>query len=279
MMPPILWYLLALVLTGGILFQLRRDCRPYLLGGQVRLAPQTVAGSEFLFGFWIVLILFLFVPNLLAIVLEWVPDYWNPWLAQTLLQLVLAISLILLFRNKFASWDLLRRSPNLQGKLFPISFLWFLIALVIFIAVHTLWRNVMISLGAEDKLQEALVESVTSQDPAILMLLFVSVVILAPIWEELLFRGLLFRFLYGKAGFWVAALISGFLFSILHALPTGIGGLWALGILFALAYRITEDIRVPILIHALYNLNTLIIGRMFLDPSQLEEVMASFLCW
>lgn len=279
MVPPIFWYLLTLILAGGILFQLRRDCRPYLPGGSVRLAPQPAATSEFIFGFWIVLVLFLVVPDLLTLVLAWVPEYWEPWLRQTLLQLVLAVGLILLFHTKFKDWNLLKRSPRLQGKLFPVSFLWFLISLVVFIAVHTLWRNVMISLGAEDKLQEALVESVTSNDPAMLALLFISVVILAPIWEELLFRGLLFRFLYSKTGFWVAALISGFLFSILHAILTGIGGLWVLGILFALAYRITEDIRVPILIHALYNLNTLIIGRMFIDPSQLEEISASLGFW
>jgi hypothetical protein len=79
---------------------------------------------------------------------------------------------------------------------------------------------------------------------------------LAPISEELFFRGFLFGGLRGKLSFWPAALISGAFFGSIHLL----GGSWEVipplavfGILLAWLYERTGSIGPPILMHALQN--------------------------
>ena len=76
--------------------------------------------------------------------------------------------------------------------------------------------------------------------------------IIAPITEEVIFRGLIFGYLR-RWGFTAALLISTALFAVLHlpALPvTQIVG----GMVFAIAYHVEDSLIVPIVIHMLGNL-------------------------
>lgn len=93
----------------------------------------------------------------------------------------------------------------------------------------------------------------------------IAVVVFAPIWEEFFFRGVLYRFLRGRLVFNLAAWISGACFAVVHlnlsALFTDaplnlstLAPLMFLGYLLARAYEYTGDIRVPIIMHALFNL-------------------------
>ena len=88
-------------------------------------------------------------------------------------------------------------------------------------------------------------------DPA---LLFLAGGVIAPVAEEVYFRGLVFGWLR-RWGFWPALLLSTALFSALHPAGTGlpltqfIGGL-----VFAAAYEIERNLLVPILVHMLGNL-------------------------
>lgn len=57
----------------------------------------------------------------------------------------------------------------------------------------------------------------------------------------------------------LALVLSGLCFGILHGSWTGFLPLAVLGMILALAYEATGSIRVPILVHALFNLNTVLI--------------------
>lgn len=69
--------------------------------------------------------------------------------------------------------------------------------------------------GLEDRLEEQAVSIGTVPWQAILMV--IALVILAPLGEELVFRGLLLRALARRLAFWPAALITALLFAASHA--------------------------------------------------------------
>ena len=77
--------------------------------------------------------------------------------------------------------------------------------------------------------------------------------------EEIMFRGVLFRWLDEKWGFWVAILVSALLFGIIHITNPG-GTLWSsiaiaieAGLLLGAAYKWSGTLWVPIGIHWAWN--------------------------
>jgi len=82
------------------------------------------------------------------------------------------------------------------------------------------------------------------------VLRFVSLVVLTPLLEEMLFRGYLLRAWSEKWGLWTGVLLSSAVFGAIHAdtlaaMLTGIG--------FALLYLRTQSLWAPILAHSAYN--------------------------
>lgn len=93
----------------------------------------------------------------------------------------------------------------------------------------------------------------------IMLLLIVLTIALAPLSEEVLFRGCLYRFLKAKTSVVPALLISGVGFSLLHQNMLGFVPLLLLGVVLAYSYELSGNIKVPILLHGIFNLNTVII--------------------
>jgi membrane protease YdiL (CAAX protease family) len=74
----------------------------------------------------------------------------------------------------------------------------------------------------------------------------------APVAEEVFFRGLVFGGLL-RWGFWPAALISGFLFSLVHFDPGSVVPFIAIGVLLAWLYQRSGTLWYPILFHFVFN--------------------------
>lgn len=110
--------------------------------------------------------------------------------------------------------------------------------------------------GLDEQSNERLQESVLGASVASDFAYVVLYVVLAPLAEELLFRGLLFGSLRGRVGAWSAALVSGAVFGAIH-----LGGgqdpfipvLTALGVVLALAYHYSGVLYTAIAIHAINN--------------------------
>lgn len=95
---------------------------------------------------------------------------------------------------------------------------------------------------------------------AVNMLMFgLLVAVLAPIAEEIFFRGMIFRALRNGVGLWTAAIISGLLFGALHIDSTStdrllqVVPLAILGVSFALLYNWTGTLYSTIALHATNN--------------------------
>ena len=81
-------------------------------------------------------------------------------------------------------------------------------------------------------------------------------VIIAPIIEELFFRGFLLTFLKNYTSTWLALVLSAGVFAFAHANLGSAIQLWFLGIALGLAYEHTGSLLLPIGVHACFNFTT-----------------------
>ncbi|MBA3850196.1 MAG: hypothetical protein C0502_09420 [Opitutus sp.] len=121
------------------------------------------------------------------------------------------------------------------------------------------WNTLLRALGLPDAPQDLIAIFGAVKSPAVLIALLVVACIVAPINEELLFRGVIFRYCRQRFGRPIALVASGALFGLMHGNWAGFVPLGLLGAALALAYEHSGDIRVPILAHALFNLNTTVV--------------------
>jgi membrane protease YdiL (CAAX protease family) len=121
------------------------------------------------------------------------------------------------------------------------------------------WTFLLRRLGLPHEPQDLIAVFGAVQSPAVLLALIAVACIAAPINEELLFRGVVYRGIRQRFGRAPALVVSGLLFGLLHANWAGFLPLALLGAILALAYEHSGDIRVPIVAHALFNLNTTVV--------------------
>jgi len=81
-------------------------------------------------------------------------------------------------------------------------------------------------------------------------------VFLAPMIEELFFRGFLLTFLKNYMSTWVALIVAAGIFAVAHQNLDSVLPLWLLGIVLGVAYEHTGCIVLPMGIHACFNLTT-----------------------
>ena len=74
-----------------------------------------------------------------------------------------------------------------------------------------------------------------------------------PFAEELFFRGVLYVWLKGRWGVWLAVLLSSAIFGIVHVDLSVGGAAFVLGIILALAYEYSNSLWTSIMIHAVNN--------------------------
>ncbi len=144
-------------------------------------------------------------------------------------------------------------------------------------AAYTL--NIILGLivGIDEAVEQDLLQSALEGGATLLIAGFIAVV-LAPIVEEVVFRGVLFRALGDRIGVWLGAIISSAIFAVIHievvlSQPVALGGLFAVGMVLALAYQWTGNLLVPILGHAVFNASSLGLA-LALDRLGLDELAA-----
>jgi len=82
--------------------------------------------------------------------------------------------------------------------------------------------------------------------------------VIAPIYEELLFRGIIFPKLIQKTNFTIALLLSSLIFAVLHFHLSALLPLFVLSIILSITYLYTSTIWASISLHALFNLISII---------------------
>ncbi len=80
-----------------------------------------------------------------------------------------------------------------------------------------------------------------------------SVILAAPIGEELFFRSLLFRAIQARWGLIAGMVISGLLFAFVHFEISVVIPFWCIGMLFAWSYHRSRSLWTPVIAHAIFN--------------------------
>ncbi len=84
-------------------------------------------------------------------------------------------------------------------------------------------------------------------------LVVLATVVVAPLAEEVFFRGFVFAGLRERLGWWRAALISAAIFSLVHLSPATILPIFVLGCFLAFLYDYSKSLWPAILVHATVN--------------------------
>ncbi|UCZ53711.1 CPBP family intramembrane metalloprotease [Bacillus shivajii] len=98
--------------------------------------------------------------------------------------------------------------------------------------------------------------------------LMIVVAVLVPVMEEIVFRMVIFGSLYKRFGFWISALLSGFIFAIVHWDFEHLLVYLAMGVVFAYLYWKTKRIIVPIIAHVGINSFVMLIQVVFGEQIQ-----------
>ncbi len=140
-------------------------------------------------------------------------------------------------------WDV---SVLKSGK----TYLYLLIGFIVIALSQYLMLHVFSFESAEEQKEQ--LGSLGLQNSIQSIIYVLSVAIITPVKEEILFRGILYRFLEKKYNFLVSIIISSFIFGILH------GGLLItatiMGMVFAMLYKKTQSIIPSIILHIVWNL-------------------------
>lgn len=134
----------------------------------------------------------------------------------------------------------------------------FLIALPLVSGTGFVWKLLLERLGVDPGEQEMVDLFRNADDPARLAWMCVLAAVVAPVTEELVFRAGLFRYLQGRVTRPFALCTPALIFAALHANVAAFVPLFVLGVLFAVAYERTGRVAVPMIAHALFNLNTIL---------------------
>lgn len=118
-------------------------------------------------------------------------------------------------------------------------------------AVIIMWLTSFIGNSWENSKTEAVQQNITVFT---VLIAFISAAVISPIYEEIFYRGFVYRWLRTRVGWIGAVLLSSMIFTIVHiptynAMPVNFFS----GIIFALAYERTGSIWPSVIIHGLTN--------------------------
>ena len=155
-------------------------------------------------------------------------------------------------------------------------------AVVLMIAVFwviqlTGYMEWMESLGVET-IQETVTLLQEGKDPVVLGLLIITATIVAPICEEVVFRGYLHPILKKYGGIWAAAFCSSLLFSIAHGNLAVMLPLFILGVFLVWIYEYTGSIWAPIAVHFCFNATT-VLAQMAVRFVDIPNAMLPYFEW
>jgi membrane protease YdiL (CAAX protease family) len=131
----------------------------------------------------------------------------------------------------------------------------YLVALPLVVLVSLLNQQIWQGQGGSNPL---LLLALESQDWLALALFFVTASLLAPIFEEIMFRGFLLPSLTRYLPVWGAIVSSGLIFAIAHLSLSEVLPLTTLGIILGVVYTRSRNLLASILLHSLWNSGTLI---------------------
>ncbi|HVM61568.1 MAG TPA: CPBP family intramembrane glutamic endopeptidase [Verrucomicrobiae bacterium] len=107
--------------------------------------------------------------------------------------------------------------------------------------------------GIREETQDIVASLATSDSMAVVVLIAVFAVVVAPVFEEFLFRGFAYPVLKRRWGALTALMVVSVAFAAIHFDLSSLAPLFALAVGLGLAYELTGSLLTPITMHALFN--------------------------
>ncbi len=259
----ILVYAQGFLLLAGVvawLRALRRGRAQQWLDAPNRLPPWTIGGSDFML-FGLLVVVFLSLGPALAFRVFDMDIARDPTVRETLIQgftfQLSGLAACLLFRVHPQG-----RPPTAPG--FDLPAIWtgmcaFLYLMPVFslIVATTYW--LMETFGFEPKPQDLIASLRAAGTPLEIALFIVLFVIVTPLAEELIFRAGIYRFLHARVSTVWATGASSILFALMHQNTPAFPPLVLLGCVLCALYQKTGRLSAPIALHAMFNLNSVLV--------------------
>ncbi|MDR2779101.1 MAG: CPBP family intramembrane metalloprotease [Puniceicoccales bacterium] len=138
------------------------------------------------------------------------------------------------------------------GLIFPILFVVNFIWITLLQIVHSF--GIHVDLSPQNNVQVF-----TNPDSTFAIITHIIIAVaIAPILEEIIFRGFIYRTLKGYGNKLSALGFTSLIFALMHWNLSAFAGLFVLGICLIQVYERNSDIREPMLIHALFNATTIV---------------------
>lgn len=151
------------------------------------------------------------------------------------------------------------RKMHTGEKSFPLNYRYMVYLPVVAIAAVTLQTGLISPLIGNIAVPEALVPFLEEDIFQLTIFSFITVVLLAPLLEEFLFRGIIQEGLTQRSGPVVAILLSSLLFGFMHLNPWQFVTGFLLGIFIGWLYYLTRDLLLAIGFHLFNNLFVLLV--------------------
>ncbi|MCB9728939.1 MAG: CPBP family intramembrane metalloprotease [Deltaproteobacteria bacterium] len=143
---------------------------------------------------------------------------------------------------------------------------WILAGLSIAVVVVAAASIIQAAFGvSSEEAQPVLRLFAEGEDPQVRVAIALSAVLMGPIFEEILFRGFIYRNLRDLMGPPLAMLLSALLFGLVHLQVPLIIPLGALGVVLAFLFERSGSLLVPIAVHALWNLGQLLMAQLLVS--------------
>jgi len=137
-----------------------------------------------------------------------------------------------------------------------LHLLWLLPLVVICNGLLTLlWLAAMRKIGLHFNSEQDVARMLYDSGGAGRLQMLFLILVVAPVFEELFYRRLLFNLLLPLGGI-AAFILTALIFSLSHAFAAGVPALFLLGSVFQFTYIKSGDIMYPIVFHILFNFNS-----------------------
>ena len=148
--------------------------------------------------------------------------------------------------------------------------------IVVAILAYTLNAIAVLVTGSEEPVQQQLLQDALAGGLPLVLVVVLAVVV-APLVEEVIFRGVLFRAMADRINLGVSLVVSSAIFALIHievvlSQPAALVGLFIVGLVLAVAYHLTGNLMVPILGHAVFNAISISL-TVAVDRLDLEELL------
>jgi len=142
-----------------------------------------------------------------------------------------------------------KKAPALLG----LSVIFYLAALPLLWFYSALYQIMLHQFGCDFYMQDVAQILMAPAPWTVRTLLFFIAIIVAPVFEEVVFRGVLLPVMVRRAGFWPGIMLVSIIFGGMHLHLPSFLPLFLLSVMFSLAYARTQSLLVPISMHALFN--------------------------